>query len=165
MKTILWALLLSGTLGVAMVLAQDGPPPAGSPPPALRDQLQQIELRNRALELQEREEKLRFEREMDNLQIEQRRIANEREHQAVAERGTSPSERWHRHARHCVGFLFLLCGAVHILLTVWVYQDLKQRKSASRIWAVVTLLTGLCGAAVYALVRLGDKQEAKAGGE
>ena len=33
-----------------------------------------------------------------------------------------------------------------------------RRNAGSGLWIVVTLLTGLFGAAVYALVRLGEKQ-------
>ena len=54
--------------------------------------------------------------------------------------------------------MLLVCFVVHILLTVWVYQDIRRRNSGSGIWVAVTLMTGLLGAAVYALVRLGDRQ-------
>jgi len=61
---------------------------------------------------------------------------------------------------HCwkgAAALMLICFVVHILLTVWVYQDVRRRNASSGIWIVVTLLTGLLGAAVYALVRIGEK--------
>lgn len=45
---------------------------------------------------------------------------------------------------------------IHILATIWVYQDIKERKTGSGIWIFITLLTGLFGTAVYALVRIGD---------
>ena len=45
---------------------------------------------------------------------------------------------------------------VHILVTIWVYKDIQERKSGSGIWVVLALLTGLWGTAVYALVRIGD---------
>ena len=63
--------------------------------------------------------------------------------------------------RHACPLLavFVVCTLViHILLAVWVYQDIRRRNAGSGIWVVITLLTGLCGAAVYALVRLGEKQ-------
>jgi len=56
-----------------------------------------------------------------------------------------------------MGLFFLVCLTIHILLSVWVYQDLRRRNTGSGIWIVITLLAGLFGAAVYALVRLGDK--------
>ena len=51
--------------------------------------------------------------------------------------------------------LFVLL-VVHILLAVWVYQDIRKRNTGSGIWIVVALLTGLFGALVYAIVRIGD---------
>ena len=62
-----------------------------------------------------------------------------------------------RHARPLLGLMLLGAAVIHILLAVWVYQDLRRRNTGSGIWIVITLLAGLCGAAVYALVRLGDK--------
>jgi len=160
MKNIMWVLMLAGVLSTGIVLAQDHPQPGGAPPSAMREQFQQLELQNRVLDTQAHEEKLRFEREMNNLQITQRRMAIERENQSGAKQGAPTMERWHRHG--CFGFLLLLCGIVHILMTVWVYQDIKRRNTGSGIWIVVTLITGLCGVAVYALVRLGEIQNAKA---
>ena len=51
----------------------------------------------------------------------------------------------------------LICAVVHLLLAIWVYQDIRNRNAGSGLWIVVTLLTGLLGVLVYALVRLGDK--------
>lgn len=62
-----------------------------------------------------------------------------------------------RHAWPVLGLLVLGTAVIHILLAVWVYQDLRRRNTGSGIWIVITLLAGLCGAAVYALVRLGEK--------
>ena len=56
-----------------------------------------------------------------------------------------------------MGLLVLVTTVIHVLLAVWVYQDLRRRNTGSGIWIIITLLVGLCGAAVYALVRLGDK--------
>ena len=46
---------------------------------------------------------------------------------------------------------------VWLLLAVWVFQDIRKRNAGSGLWIVVTLLTGLLGAVLYALVRIGDK--------
>jgi hypothetical protein len=51
---------------------------------------------------------------------------------------------------------FIICLLVNILTAVWVYQDIKIRHVGSGIWVVIALLTGLFGAFVYAIVRLGD---------
>jgi len=52
--------------------------------------------------------------------------------------------------------LLLICAVVHILVAVWVYMDIRQLNSGSGIWIVIALLTGLLGALVYAVVRIGD---------
>jgi hypothetical protein len=162
MKKMIGTLILAGVLSAGGVLAQDRSQPGGSPPSALREQFQQLELRNHALDVEAHAEKLRFEQEMNNLKIKQHRLAIDLQEQAGSKQGPTTPEHWHRRAHGCVGFLLLLCGVIHILLTVWVYQDIKQRNQGSGIWIVITLLTGLCGTAVYALVRLGEKQDSKA---
>ncbi|MDP7420733.1 MAG: PLD nuclease N-terminal domain-containing protein [bacterium] len=64
-------------------------------------------------------------------------------------------KRWRK--KMC--FFLTLCLIVHILLTVWVYQDIRTRSSGSGLWIVITLLTGFFGALLYLLARLGDKKE------
>lgn len=59
--------------------------------------------------------------------------------------------------------LFVIVAlVVHILLGVWVYQDIRRRQCGSGIWIVIVLLTGLLGVLPYAIVRLGDTSQAKA---
>ena len=53
-------------------------------------------------------------------------------------------------------FCLILCAVVHLLLTVWVYQDMRDRDASNGLWLAIVLLTGLLGTAVYALVRIGD---------
>ena len=60
------------------------------------------------------------------------------------------------HHKKCCGAFLGILAIVHLLLGVWVYKDIRKRNSGAGVWIVVTLLTGLLGAAVYALVRLGD---------
>ena len=75
--------------------------------------------------------------------------------------GRSYGADWRHHEREhppklvvCLFFLgFVLL--IHILLTIWVYKDTRERNS-SGIWIVITLLTGFMGAFLYALVRIGD---------
>jgi len=57
--------------------------------------------------------------------------------------------------------LLILCGVVHILVAVWIYQDIRQRSAGSGLWIVLGLLAGLLAALVYAVVRLGDADEGK----
>ncbi len=68
------------------------------------------------------------------------------------------------HRKGAIVPLLIICFVVHILVSVWVYQDIRRRKSGSGIWIVVALLTGLFGALVYAIVRVGDiRREESAG--
>lgn len=68
--------------------------------------------------------------------------------------------KWGGDRPHPPACFFLgLCFLIHVLLTVWVYQDIRQRHTGSGLWIVITLLTGFFGALLYAIVRLGDKKE------
>lgn len=64
--------------------------------------------------------------------------------------------------KKAAGFCALMFGImliVHILVSIWVYSDIRKRNSGSGIWVVIALLTGLFGTAVYALVRIGDNKK------
>lgn len=159
MKRMVVVLLWVGWIQAAPLLAQDAPP-AGMPPPPLREAMAQMEVQGRSLDLQMREEKLRFERTMNNLQIEEREQALARNAQAWNERGRPQVPPWHRGAHRGACLLLTVFVIVHILTTVWVYQDIKRR-NGSGIWVAIALLTGLCGTAVYALVRIGDRQDTR----
>jgi len=65
----------------------------------------------------------------------------------------------HGKMAHCLMFM-IVCGLIHILMAVWVYQDIRKRNTSSGIWVIVALLTGLFGTLVYAVVRLGDIKQA-----
>jgi hypothetical protein len=54
--------------------------------------------------------------------------------------------------------LLILCAVVHVLVAVWIYQDIRHRNAGSGLWIVLGLLAGLLAALVYAVVRLGDKE-------
>ena len=52
-----------------------------------------------------------------------------------------------------------MCVVVHILVSVWVIQDIRTRGTGSGIWIVIALIAGLLGTLVYAVVRLGDVKQ------
>ena len=163
MKSSLWVLLLVGVLGATVALAQSAPPPAERPPVSPAEQMQQMDMHLRGLEVRERESKLEFERAMESMQLEQRRMELDRQKQAGAAPGWGPQPGpWRGHHCHGAGALLMLCAVLHALLATWVYQDNRRRNAGSGIWIVITLLAGLFGAAVYALVRLGDRPEVPA---
>ena len=119
-----------------------------------QDAEHQIHLRRAQMELEEHESELEFGREMREMEL--------RERQIELDRRTKPLSRkpYPKHHGKCPAApLLLLCMVINILLTVWVYQDIKKRNTGSGIWIVVTLLAGLFGALVYALTRIGDNKQ------
>jgi hypothetical protein len=77
-----------------------------------------------------------------------------------------PQRQWparkqmHRgRCRPLCGLLMVMCLVVHILVAVWVYKDIRTRGTGSGIWIVIALISGLLGALVYAVVRLGDVKD------
>ncbi len=111
----------------------------------------QMQMRRREMEKQEREAQMQdFELEERGIQLEHLRRPKEHpEHDKHNDKGGA-----------CL--LLLLVLVVHILLAVWVYQDIRRRGCGSGIWIVIAVLTGLLGTLVYAVVRLGDSEKKNA---
>ncbi|MCF7818048.1 MAG: hypothetical protein K9M54_09210 [Kiritimatiellales bacterium] len=106
------------------------------------------------LELMRNQTGFDFEQQNRKLDLEQRQLELQGLRMKI--------ERSGNHQKNNKGQLFLLCGIVHVLMAVWVYQDVRKRNNGNGIWIAITLLVGFFGAAVYALIRLGDcrrKQE------
>ncbi len=106
----------------------------------------QMEVREREMELHQREAEMDIERRMQELELEEREL--ELEHL-----------RRKHHEKGDLHPLLLLVLVVHILVAVWVYQDIRRRGCGSGIWIVIALLTGLLGTLVYAVVRLGESEK------
>jgi hypothetical protein len=106
-----------------------------------------LEMQHAQLELQEHEAEVDFRQEMRKLQLEKRRM----------ELGHKRKAKKH-HDDKGGGVLVVVLLIVHILMAIWVYQDIRKRNAGSGIWIVVALLTGLFGALVYAIVRLGNSK-------
>ena len=120
-----------------------------------------MEDQRKKIELDERRSVLNFENEMREIQLKQKRMQLDRQWKDMQAKGQQQYQgkknwRGHHKMKHCIGFMFL-CIIVHLLLAIWVYQDIRRRNMGSGIWIVVTLLTGFFGALLYAIVRLGDK--------
>ena len=103
-------------------------------------------IREREMELRHREARMDIERKMQELELEKRRI--ELEHM----------QKEHKDKPHPLLFLLLV---VHILCAIWVYMDIRQRNIGSGIWIVIAILTGLLGTLVYAVVRLGNREKSQ----
>ena len=116
-----------------------------------------MELRNLQLEAEEIEFNAHFRRQMQEFELEERQI--ELEH---LRKELDYPAGGKRHHKKCAGPFVLICLIVHILVAVWVYTDIRKRKAGSGIWIVISLLAGLFGALVYAIVRLGDSRETQA---
>jgi len=98
------------------------------------------------LEMEQQRSEAQFEREMQQLELEARRLELD---QARGQDGGGAA------------VLLIFCGIIHILVAVWIYQDLRQRNAGSGLWIVLGLLGGLLATLVYGVVRLGDADESK----
>lgn len=104
----------------------------------------ELALHRQQLEMEAGEAEQNFQQEMRELELEARRLDLEQR----------------RDGDDGGGVFFVFLVAFHILLTVWVYQDIRKRNAdASGLWIAITLLTGFFGALLYTLVRLGDLRQ------
>ena len=130
--------------------------------PRPEDPLRAIELRHKQLDIEQRQAEMHFNNEMRKIQLEQKRLElnRDRQIQQTPDAKACPGQGYwrghHRTMKHLCG-LILICMVVHILLAIWIYQDIRKRNAGSGLWIIITLLTGLLGALVYAVARLGDK--------
>jgi hypothetical protein len=141
-RYVLMSVLLVSMFACPAVLCQEFEP---------EDMEIEMQMRERAMEMEQRERKMDMEQEMHELEMEQRRLELERAH--------NDDDDDDDDGEGALGFLFLLCAVVHILVAVWVYMDIRQLNRGSGIWIVIALLTGLLGALVYAVVRLGNGRQ------
>lgn len=131
------SVMLLSMLAVPAVFSQEFEP---------EDMEMQMRMQQQKLDLEQREADMDMQRQMKQLDLEQRKMELER-------------SRHDDDDRECEGglvVLLLICAVVNILVAVWVYMDIRQLNSGSGIWIVIALLTGLLGALVYAVVRIGD---------
>ena len=130
-------------------------PPEEPPHPEMGPE-RQMELRRLELRLQQEEAELNFQQHMRELELHERKIDLENAEQAKAKH----TKCGQHHKKDDFHPILLLCIIVHILLAIWVYQDIRKRNVGSGIWIVIALIAGLLGTLVYAIVRIGDiKQE------
>ena len=106
---------------------------------------EELERQEMELEIQRLEDEVNFDREERELDLEQRRAEIDRM------RGHKPG---HDDGGH--GLFILLVIISHILLTVWVFKDMNEKKIGRALWVPIVLLTGIFGAILYAIVRVAD---------
>ena len=124
-------------------IAAEGDPPQ---PPQQKIQQQMQRIRHAQNELEQQRQ-----------QLDQHRQELEHQREQMQRHGQWP-HRKDEPKPMCV-LLMVMCVVVHILVAVWVFQDIRTRGTGSGIWIVIALIAGLLGALVYAVVRLGDVKQ------
>jgi len=117
-------------------------------------QSRQIELERRKIELMKLEREMDFEQKMREIELEKNRMALKKKRSPHKQPPFFTLGR-----RRNMFPLLAVCFVVHILVGVWVYQDIRRRNAGSGLWIALGLLTGLLGALVYAVARLGDSRQ------
>lgn len=109
---------------------------------------EQLERREVELGIQRLEDEVEFDREERELELEQRRAEIDRI------RGHRPGHHDDGH-----GFFLLFIIITNILLTVWVFKDMNEKKIGRALWVPIVLLAGVFGAILYAIVRIADTRQ------
>ncbi len=112
---------------------------------------EQMEQHERLREFRAREAEFEHQQSIRELELEERRIEIEN-----MRRG--PGGKHHDGGG---GGLVLLIIVVNILLTVWVFKDMREQKIGRALWVPITLLAGVFGAIIYAIVRNADIRPAR----
>jgi len=118
----------------------------------------QIHLRRMQLEMEEQEAELDFNRRMRELDLKERGLVLEHKYKALK---LKQPKHVKRNSGEKMAPLVIVFLVVHILLAVWVFQDIRRRSCGSGIWIVIVLLAGILGVLPYTIVRLGDRSETK----
>ena len=101
------------------------------------------------LELAQARAEVEFDQEMRHADLAERQLELEMMRRQIDRPQKSPKKEKEEG-------MFLLLIIVHILMAIWVYKDIHRKNNGNGIWIVITLLAGFFGAAVYALIRIGD---------
>jgi hypothetical protein len=142
-----------------MLLSMLAVPVAFSQEPEPEDMEMQMQRQQQKLDLEQREADMDMQRQMQKMDLEQRKMMNQFD---LEQRKMELEHVRHDDDDKCEGILnvlLLICAVVHILVAVWVYMDIRQLNRGSGLWIVIALLTGLLGALVYAVVRIGDGRQ------
>ena len=69
-----------------------------------------------------------------------------------------PANRAAKGVHDLLGLLFLIGIICNILLTIWIFTDIRKRGEGSGIFVAMALVAGIPAAIIYALTRIGDKK-------
>jgi hypothetical protein len=120
-------------------------------------EFRRMELRQKQLDIQQRESEMAFQDKMRQLELGNRQaeIVN-RQKPAQGQ----PGKDWGMRCRHHgLAPLMAFAALINILLAVWICQDNRKRNTGSGIWIVLALLTGVVGTFLYLLARIGDSRK------
>jgi TolA-binding protein len=120
------------------------------------ERMRQLELKKEHMALKQHEEEMDFDNKMREIELKKQHTKLRRQQKPQKH----PACFAHCHKGRIIP-LVIVCFIVNVLVAVWVYQDIRKRNSGSGIWIVIALLTGLLGALVYAVVRIGDTGQPK----
>lgn len=168
MKRSLFTCLVAVALVSSITCAGE---PKDEPRPSREEMKQRLEMRQAQLDVEKRQAELEFQRQMQDVEVEKKQLEIEQARKAMQQTQAAPEQKcscvpargWHGqlgHRGHCGGFM-AICGVLHLLLTIWVYTDIRKRNAGSGLWIVITLLSGFFGALLYLLARLGDVRESQ----
>jgi HAMP domain-containing protein len=69
-----------------------------------------------------------------------------------------PGAKFAKGIHDTLGLLFLIGIICNILLTIWIFTDIRKRGEGSRLFVAMALVAGIPAALIYALTRIGDKK-------
>ena len=165
MRTFACTMVLAAMMIPAVAWAQPEPGPTKGPDGNLSGPTAQPggDLAKAMAELQRKQMELEIQMRRDDLQLQQER------HELEMKKQRAELDRWRRQGddRHegpkgLLALLLLGCLVSHILLTVWVWTDMRAKGIGRGLWVPIVLLTGLGGAILYAIVRLADTRDQSA---
>jgi hypothetical protein len=111
-------------------------------------------------ELQRKQMELELQVRRDDIQLQQER------HELEMKKQRAELDRWRRQGddrrdgpKGLLVLMLIGCLVSHILLTVWVWTDMRAKGIGRALWVPIVLLTGLGGAILYAIVRVADTRD------
>ncbi|MCK5683019.1 hypothetical protein KAJ27_02825 [bacterium] len=114
----------------------------------------EFKIKNMKLDFEERQNESHFRNEMRKFKLQKKK--NEVRRPNLRRKRVNLGYRLLSVLKKKMVIFLVICIILHILFTVWVYNDLKARQVDGALWIFIVLLSGFWGALVYSLVRLGD---------
>jgi hypothetical protein len=149
MRTTWWTVVV--VLSVAAVGLAGDANASGEKPPTL----EQLQMHERSLELQARENEIAFEEKARGSELAHEAKLRDLE---IQQREAELNRMRGGGGGGAAALLLLVTLVAHILLTVWVCKDMREQEIGRALWVPIILLTGVFGAILYAIARHTDIQ-------